>query len=143
MTSPPAPLLMKERGGGIEKIKKHYTMNKKDIFSIARKLRKKQTPYEKKLWQYLRNRKLGGLKFYRQRPIIYGYDENRYLFFIADFYCAEKNLVIELDGGIHNYQKEYDEQRDLIMQGLGLKVLRIKNEELNDMERILKKIWGY
>ncbi|WP_220429275.1 endonuclease domain-containing protein [Tenuifilum thalassicum] len=64
-------------------------MKKKDIIQQARELRKNQTPQEEKLWGFLRNRKLAGLKFYRQRPIIYGY-EGRYLFFIADFYCPEK-----------------------------------------------------
>jgi very-short-patch-repair endonuclease len=114
-------------------------MKKQDITELARELRKRQTPQEEKLWQYLRNRKLNGLKFYRQRPIIYGY-AGRYLFFIADFYCPEKKLVIELDGAIHRYQKEYDEQRDIIIRQMGIFVLRIKNDELNDIVRVLEKI---
>ena len=114
-------------------------MKKSDITNLARQLRKNATASEKKLWEFLRNKKFEGLKFYRQRPIIYDY-QGRYLFFIADFYCAEKSLVIELDGEIHNFTKEYDQQRDLIIQALGLKVLRIKNEELKDMQLVLKKI---
>ena len=56
----------------------------------ARQLRKDMTPEEKILWQKLRNRKFKGLKFNRQHPIIYDVINNRRMFFIADFYCAEK-----------------------------------------------------
>ncbi|GIV41552.1 MAG: hypothetical protein KatS3mg034_0862 [Vicingaceae bacterium] len=114
-------------------------MKKSDITKLAGQLRRNSTPDERKLWEVLRNRKFEGLKFYRQRPIIYGY-QGRYLFFIADFYCAEKSLVIELDGAIHNFTKEYDQQRDLIIQSLGLKVLRFRNEDLKNIQQVLEKI---
>ncbi|HOK51344.1 MAG: endonuclease domain-containing protein [Bacteroidales bacterium] len=114
-------------------------MNKRRIAKLSKELRKQPTDSEKILWQYLRNRKLNGLKFYRQKPIFYAY-EKRYLFFIADFYCYEKKLVIELDGGIHELQKEYDEQRDIILNNLGLRVLRIKNEELKEINKVLQRI---
>lgn len=61
-------------------------------FENARLLRKVSTEAEDLLWQELRNRKLMGLKFRRQHPL-----KN----FVADFYCAEKNLVIEVDGNVH------------------------------------------
>jgi very-short-patch-repair endonuclease len=112
----------------------------KTITELARSLRKNQTPSEEKLWQELRNRKLDGYKFLRQHPIIHGQFMKRLLFFIADFYCWEKKLVLELDGGIHKLQKEYDEQRDLILKNKGLKILRIENEETNDMERLKQKL---
>ncbi|MGC9079107.1 MAG: DUF559 domain-containing protein, partial [Candidatus Kapaibacteriota bacterium] len=54
-------------------------MKKSDITNLARQLRKNATPSEKKLWEFLRNKKFEGLKFYRQRPIIYDY-QGRYLF---------------------------------------------------------------
>ncbi|QKG80624.1 endonuclease domain-containing protein [Tenuifilum thalassicum] len=114
-------------------------MKKSDITILARQLRRNSTPSEMKLWEVLRNKKFEGLKFYRQRPIIYGY-QGKYLFFIADFYCAEKSLVIELDGEIHNFTREYDQQRDLIIQSHGLKVLRIRNDELKNIEHVLQKI---
>jgi len=62
-------------------------------------------------------------------------------FFITDFYCAERKLVVEVDGEIHKSRKYYDEQRDLILQELGVKVLRIKNDELKQMDMVLKKIF--
>jgi very-short-patch-repair endonuclease len=99
-----------------------------------------QTPEEKLLWMNLRNRKFHGKKFLRQHPLIYGSYKNNPKFFIADFYCAESKLVIELDGKIHDFQREYDEQRDFIIQEMGLKVLRIRNEELLGVINVLKKI---
>lgn len=51
--------------------------------------------------------------------------------------------MIELDGTFHDYQKEYDAQRDRIMGELGINVLRIKNEELNYIERVLERIKTY
>ena len=94
----------------------------------VRDLRKNQTPSEKMLWQCLRNRKLAGYKFYRQHPIKVVHDgKTRY--FIADFYCHEKNLVIEVDGKIHDNQKEYDEYRTFLINQLGIRVFRLKNEE--------------
>jgi very-short-patch-repair endonuclease len=79
----------------------------RSITQLARELRKNQTLYEAILWQEIRNRKMKGLKFLRQHPIIYGNDnQGRSLFFIADFYCAEKKFVPELDGKIHDFQRD-------------------------------------
>ncbi len=108
--------------------------------SRARKLRREMTPEEKVLWANLRNRKLGGLKFLRQHPIIYDSINNKPLYFIADFYCSEKKLVIELDGKIHEFQKDYDKRRDEILTNAGLRVLRLKNEELTNVSLVLRKI---
>lgn len=90
----------------------------------------------------MRKRKLSGYRFVRQKPFIYEADNGRKCFFIADFYCAEKKLVVEVDGEIHKSRKYYDEQRDLILHMLGLTVLRIKNEELKQMDLVLSKIWN-
>ena len=95
------------------------------IRTKARALRKTQTESEKILWEIVRDRKISGKKFLRQHPIIYDFYEKPYYFF-ADFYCAELNLILEVDGGIHEEQSEYDEQRTLILKEKGLKVLRIK-----------------
>ena len=111
-----------------------------EILAIARKLRYCQTPSEKLLWQYLRKRKLKGRKFLRQHAIIYESRRNSHFFYIADFYCSKEKLVIELDGPIHLQQKEKDMKRDLILSSRGLKIIRIKNEELTDIEKVLKKI---
>jgi len=115
-------------------------LSRSTIIRLARKLRKNPTPAEEELWAYLRNRKLNGLKFLRQHPIIVENNQGRIQFFIADFYCAIKKFIIELDGGYHNSTKFRDEQRDLILQQNGLRVYRIKNEELKDIDCVLKRI---
>ena len=109
------------------------------IKSHVRKMRRNQTKSEEIVWKLLRNRKFRGKKFLRQHPIVYTYYK-RPLYFVADFYCAEHSLVLEIDGPIHDYQQEYDIQRDFIMKQRGLKVLRIRNEELNDPEAVMEKI---
>ena len=87
-----------------------------------RQLRAEQTEVEAALWQMLRNRKLVGGKFRRQVPI------GRY---VADFYCHERKLIIELDGGVHSDpdQQAHDRNRDTFLLSLGLRILRISNEE--------------
>ena len=113
----------------------------KKIVEICRNLRRNQTKAETVLWQHLRNRKMEGCKFLRQHPIVHQQYNNEFpMFFVADFYCAEKKLVIELDGKIHDFQKDYDQERDFIMREMQLKVLRIKNEELTALNSVLKKI---
>ena len=112
----------------------------KEIRKHARELRQNMTESEKLLWKEIRNRKLSGFKFLRQHPIIFKGDLRRLNYFVADFYCDEKKLVIELDGPIHESNKEYDEYRDSELINLGINVLRIKNEELTDIKRILHKI---
>ncbi len=109
----------------------------------ARELRKKTTGAEQLLWLNLRNRNMLGLKFLRQHPIIYQVSQNRPYYFIADFYCAEKNLVLEVDGLIHELQKEEDQHREDILKSLDLNILRIKNEEVEDISKVLEKIRGY
>ena len=119
-------------GKTIEK-KFHYGA-KPDIFKLANELRKNMTEAEDKLWQRLRNRKLNNLKFRRQHPV------NK---FIADFFCAEKELIIEVDGGIHNDPdaKEHDENRTYELEQFGLKIIRFTNEEvMNDIDRVLEEI---
>ncbi|MFI5253473.1 MAG: endonuclease domain-containing protein [Bacteroidota bacterium] len=108
--------------------------------TLGRELRKNQTTPEALLWRVVRNRKFKDLKFYRQHPIFFEFI-GKQKFFIADFYCNEKNLVIEIDGKIHERQKEYDQFRDFILDALGVTVLRIKNEEIeNDLKDVLRKI---
>ncbi len=109
----------------------------KSIKELCRDLRKRSTPSERIVWELLRNRKFMGLKFLRQYPIIYGNYDTRKLFFIADFYCAEKKLVIELDGIIHDFQKEYDKNRDKIITEMGLTIVRFKNEEVKNTKGFL------
>jgi leucyl-tRNA synthetase len=104
------------------------------ILSDRRKeLRKNQTGAEEKLWWYLRDKRLG-VKFRRQHSIG-GY--------ILDFICKDKKLIIELDGEIHNTEdaKEYDFVRDKYFEELDYKVLRFRNDEVeNEIEKVLEEI---
>jgi very-short-patch-repair endonuclease len=112
-----------------------------EIKQIARSLCRNQTESEDLFWQEFQNRKFNGLKFNRQFPIIYQtQNTNEHFFFVSDFFCFEKKLVIELDGAKHQFQKEKDYNRDKVIEGLGLKILRIENEELKDLEKIKRKI---
>ena len=81
----------------------------------ARRLRRDQTEVEKKLWSLLRNRKLVGWKFRRQQPIGP---------YIVDFLCPEAGLIVELDGGQHLEQEEYDLKRTKYLESKGYKVVR-------------------
>ena len=107
---------------------------------IARELRKNQTPYEKTLWALLRNRKLDGFKFLRQHPIVIDHNLSPKKFIVADFYCAEKRLVVEVDGGIHNRMRDKDLARDIILQHKDYRVIRIKNEQLANVKEVLDLI---
>jgi very-short-patch-repair endonuclease len=84
---------------------------RKSITDLARELRKNQTHSEKTLWEHPRKKRLQRYHFVRQKPFIYKEKNHQKYFFIADFYCAEKKLVIKLDGKVHNYQQYYDYQR--------------------------------
>ena len=98
----------------------------KDIISLARELRKNMTKEEKHLWyDFLRTYPI---KFMRQKII------GRY---IADFYCAKANLVIEIDGSQH-YEKEgkiKDAERTKYLEEFGIKVIRFTNGDVNDNYR--------
>lgn len=92
------------------------------------------TPAEKILWEELRDSKLNGHKFRRQHPIGK---------FITDFYCHEKKLVIELDGGIHDTEdvKERDEGRTCELENFELHVIRFTNEDIyTDLDNVLKRL---
>jgi very-short-patch-repair endonuclease len=104
------------------------------IYQLCRELRSQQTPAEEALWSVLRNRQLNDLKFRRQHPL------GRY---IADFYCAEKRLVVELDGAVHQKpeQQTYDQIRNEELEARDLTVLRISNSEVEEnLEGVLAKI---
>ncbi len=104
------------------------------LFEKAGTLRKVQTKTEELLWQSLRNKQVENCKFRRQHPL-----GN----FIADFYCHEKKLIVEVDGGYHNEaeQKEYDAARTQAINEFSVRVMRFTNEEiLNNLPEVLKKI---
>ena len=103
-------------------------------------MRKNPTNAEKVLWKRLRKRQIKERKILRQYPIYFDW-QGKSRFFIADFYCAEKKLIIEVDGIIHNYNIEYDRIREEILELLGYNVVRIKNENvLHNLEEVLDKL---
>jgi very-short-patch-repair endonuclease len=112
------------------------------IIDLCRELRKKQTPAEGILWQHLRNRNFKELKFLRQHPVCVQSIFGKNLYYIPDFYCHKAKLVIEADGPVHLFKKEYDKNRDEVLTGLGLRTLRFTNDEiLNELEKVLNIVW--
>jgi len=107
----------------------------------ARNLRKEPTDSESKLWSLLRNRKFMGLKFRRQHPIIYSSSATGLDYYIVDFYCAELLLILELDGEIHNFQKEDDEYREQSLKQMGYNIIRFQNQELNTLHIAMHKLY--
>ena len=90
----------------------------KKMQEVARQLRRESTPSEAILWEALRNRKLEGRKFRRQHPIGT---------FVVDFFCQEESLIVEVDGPIHESQKELDHQRQDLIESLGLRFVRVSS----------------
>ncbi|NLA87781.1 MAG: endonuclease domain-containing protein [Clostridiales bacterium] len=82
----------------------------------ARELRKSGNLSEVLIWNKLKNKQFKGYDFDRQK-IIGNY--------IVDFFCTNRNVIIEIDGSSHNDKEEYDAERDAYLTGLGLKVIHI------------------
>lgn len=102
--------------------------------TFTKQLRQKQTPWECKLWQYLRAGRFYGLKFKRQVQV------GRY---VVDFSCREKKLVIELDGGQHNEETEQlkDFAKQHFLEREGYKVLHFWNNDIDaNIEGVLEAI---
>jgi very-short-patch-repair endonuclease len=91
------------------------------LLQRARDMRHDPAPAEQKLWRCLRGRQLCGLKFRRQH-VMGGY--------IADFYCHELALVIELDGDSHGERLEYDSRRTKVLERDGMTVVRFLNSDV-------------
>src|SRR5574339_520186 len=90
----------------------------KEKLQRAKELRRNMTPAEKILWEELRANKLG--VHFRRQQVIAG--------FIVDFYCHKATLVVEVDGDIHDLQKEEDARREKVLDELGLRMIRFRNE---------------
>ncbi len=84
----------------------------------SRQMRHIPTPAERALWERLRDRQVAGAKFRRQHSI------DR---FVVDFYCAEAQLVVEVDGPIHHAPND-DAERQAVLESLGLRVIRFDND---------------
>jgi len=103
----------------------------KEKLQRAKELRYEMTPAEKVLWNELRANKLG--IHFRRQQVIAG--------FIVDFYCHKVALVIEVDGDIHDLQKEDDAERDKALSKMGLKIVRFRNEDvIKDLPAVVGRI---
>jgi len=98
----------------------------------AKTLRTHQTDAEQRIWYHLRAHRFMGLKFKRQKPLGH---------YIVDFVCVERRLIIEIDGGQHAEQAEYDQHRDAWLRSQGYTVLRFWNHEvMQQLEGVLEQI---
>ena len=101
---------------------KNHISYRIDLEEKAKELRKNQTPFEKIFWyEILKQDSLKKYKFTRQKPL---------LDYIADFYCSELQLVIELDGDQHSENIEYDEKRTKELNDCWIRVVRYSNQEV-------------
>jgi very-short-patch-repair endonuclease len=106
------------------------------LIKYAKDLRKNMTGVERFFWQRIKNKQLG-FKFRRQQRIGS---------YIVDFVCLEKRLIIELDGGQHNEDRniEKDVSRDKWLEGEGYIIFRFwNNEVLENIEGVVEKIHSY
>ena len=100
------------------------------VAAFARSMRREPTPAERKLWRALSAKKLEGLKFRRQSVI----DD-----VIADFHCPQAALVVEIDGGTHDVDK--DTRRDCKLAAKGLLTLRFSNQQVSEnLDGVLRTI---
>jgi len=105
----------------------------KEKLQRAKELRRDMTPAEKILWQELRANKLG--VHFRRQQVIAG--------FIVDFYCHKAELVVEVDGDVHDLQQEEDARREKVLRELGLRIVRFGNEEVvMNLSAVVGKIKG-
>lgn len=106
----------------------------KQIFQFAEALRKNMTVAEKIIWERLCPAYGGSVRIRRQHPVWK---------YIADFYCHELKLVIEIDGGVHliKENKEYDIGREIALNEFGIEIIRFTNDQvINEIEHVLKVI---
>lgn len=110
-------------------VKRTRTRSSGVIKEAARQLRKELTPSEHLLWSALRDRQLAGRKFRRQHPV------GR---FVLDFYCHEERLAVELDGKVHQMRRHADQERQDILESMGIRFLRLAAELIeNDLPAAL------
>jgi very-short-patch-repair endonuclease len=105
----------------------------KEARRYAKELRCKPTKTERKIWEYIRNKKLG-VEFHRQVPLLH---------YVVDFYCHELMLAIEIDGLYHNQitQQLYDYDRQEKLEQKGVSFLRFENEQIqSDLVGVMKEI---
>ena len=102
------------------------------MIEFARELRQRSTTSERMLWAALRNRQLDGYKFRREQPIGP---------FILDFYCASARLAVEVDGEIHALLEYEDAARQMVIERLGIRFVRVTAQLLErDLASTIQQI---
>jgi very-short-patch-repair endonuclease len=104
---------------------------------FARKLRNDSTLGEVLLWNYLKGKQMMGYDFHRQKPL---------LKYIADFYCVELDLIIEIDGDSHQCEEQQlkDQEKEKALAFYNLRVLRFFESEVkHDIDNVLRGIQFY
>jgi very-short-patch-repair endonuclease len=111
---PPSPI----KGEGEEKVERWNVPEalREKMVELARRFRKEPTRSEAVLWKAIRFKQLDGRRFRRQQPIGP---------FVVDFFCPSERLVVEVDGPIHETQREADRQRQQLLESLGLRFVRV------------------
>ena len=98
----------------------------------AKSMRRTPSDAEWKLWNVLRDRQLGGLKFRRQVPVGP---------YIADFICDECRLIVEIDGDKHAEAAAYDERRTTVLNELNWRVIRFTARDVvRDIDAVLRSL---
>ncbi len=104
----------------------------RQLMGIAREFRTTPTLSEKRLWEALRDRRLGGEKFRRQQQIGP---------FIVDFFCPAQRLIVEVDGAVHDTQREHDAERQRLLEASGYRIVRVSARDVEtDMPSVLSLI---
>jgi very-short-patch-repair endonuclease len=112
--------------------KNMYFRAKPGVLETAKMLRNDMTYHEKLLWERLKGKQICGVRFRRQHPVN---------FFIADFYCHQVKLVVEVDGEIHRDKIEHDDGRSAEMEKFGIVIIRFTNYEVeNSIQNVINKI---
>lgn len=102
------------------------------LIQFAKENRRNATFTERLLWGQLRNKKMLGVRFHRQKPV---------LAYILDFYCPKASLCVEIDGDEHLLNTEYDQDRDRALAQIGIHTIRFRNREVvKDLSRVLATI---
>jgi very-short-patch-repair endonuclease len=138
---PPAPSPVRG-GGGEDERRDHLRELEADPANTvarrvrtrmaARELRGRRTDTEKRLWAELRLTKIDGLQFRQQHPVGP---------YIVDFCCYRVRLIVEIDGDVHETQREYDAERDDYLRNVGYTVLRVPAARvLHDLDAVLTEI---
>ncbi len=121
LPSPPEGEGLGERGNAAKRLR------------FAKQMRGAPTPWEHELWQALRAKRFSDIKFKRQQSIGP---------YIVDFVALSRKLIVELDGGQHDFQREYDTKRDQFLRLNGFAVLHVWNNEwAENRVGVLEQIW--